>query len=438
MSNLGDYAKTIKGLSDEEKAALETVGSFVGVLADISGALGLASIIVGVISSLISTDGNALAPLAQEVAIIRAQLDRFIQETRVQALLNRVQGLDAFVGPTQTALQQLLAELPPNPPPTPTEVRTEIGKCLDVLNGLNTDAQWEADFLSQLYYDDSGAWAGQILPPTSGGGGPGEQFFVFSTRYILVRFARSLGHLIAVGLTLDPRFNANYLIDVESYVARLEKAYTTARDSIITLPAPTHSQVLEITQDGDGNDTYVTLMGLCDGIWARGKNSLPGSLGFNPDWFQMYGAFDLYGGYFAIGNYPGIPVPSTPPVNGQPPSDFFPKFDATHTLRSMAARKMVYRELGLVSARGILANLKSLLGIGSLPDFDAESWWSLREIDRILAPAFDGPRNPNVSTTIGWLNALSGGSVRALRGALDELVLPIALTGAPTPPPQDG
>jgi hypothetical protein len=57
MSNLGDYAKTIQGLSDSDKAALETVGSFVGVLADISGALGLATMIVGVVSSLISTDG---------------------------------------------------------------------------------------------------------------------------------------------------------------------------------------------------------------------------------------------------------------------------------------------------------------------------------------------------------------------------------------------
>jgi hypothetical protein len=196
--------------------------------------------------------------------------------------------------------------------------------------------------------------------------------------------------------------------------------------------------MLEITQDGDGNDTYVELGGLCDGIWARGKNSLPGSIGFNPVWFQMHGAFDLYGGYFAVGNYPPIPAPADPPVNGKPPADFLARFDATHKLRSIAARKAVYRELGLVAARGILAKLKSLLGVGSLPDFDPDSWWSLREINSVLASVFGGPPNPSARTTISWLNALSGATAETLRDALNALVLPIALTGGPVFPPPDG
>jgi hypothetical protein len=439
MSNLGDYAGSVAKLTKEEKAGIEALGSFVGSLADLAGAAGLASLIIGIVTSLISSDNNALVPLVNEIDIIRTELERFIAQERVDALLTRVQGLDTFVAPTQTALQQLIAELPPNPPLTQAEVRTQIGNCLTVLNGLNTDDQWKADFLSQLYYDDDGAWAGQIRPPTTGGGGPNEQFFVFSTRYILVRFARSLGHFVAVGLTLDRRFRDNYLQEIQAYVTRLENAYTQVRAGITTLAAPTHGQLLEIKPDSDGNDAYVLLEGLRDGIWARGKNSPPESIGFNLIWFQMYGAFDLYGGYFAIGNYPGIPAPAAPPVNGQPPSDFFPKFDATHELRSIAARKIVYRELGLVAVRAILAKLKSIIGVGSLPDFDPESWWSLREIQGILAAVFDpSSRAPDPRKTIAWLNALSGASAETLRDALNALVLPIALTGAPTFPPQDG
>jgi len=438
MSNLGEFGAAAAKLSAGEKESLDALGSFIGLAADISGAVGLGTLIVGVVSSLIGSDKDVLAPLTKEVDLIRNELERFIVQVGVDALLMRVQTLDLVVAPTQTALQQLISELPPNPPPTPAEVRAEIGSCLTPLNGLNTDTQWEANFLSQLYYDDGGAWAGRKTPPTRADGAPNEQFFVFSTRYVMIRFARSLAHLVAVGLTLDPRFLDNHRMDLAGYVGRLEDSWQKSVDGIIVLPAPTHGQLLEVTQDADGNDAYVQLMGFCDGIWARGKNSLPGSIGFNQDWFQMYGAFDLYGAYFAVGNYPGVLPPDSPPVNRQPPADFLARFDATHTLRSIAARKIVYRELGLVALRSILAKVKSITGVGTLPDFDPESWWSLREINGILAPAFGGPPNPGVRTTIAWLNALSGASAASLRAALEALVLPIALTGAPQPPPGDG
>jgi hypothetical protein len=426
------------GFVDQESATdvWSKIGSLVGVVADVAGAVSGIGAVVELAATIIGLTSDANAAIEAQLQTLIGALNTLIAQNQIDAIVAYQKNVDNAVAYGQAGFDQLKALLPPNPPPSQDQVTSAIRGCLQTLDILDNDDEWRKwPFSTQLYYDDGGAWMGQIVPT------PQPDGLVFSTAYILPRFVLSLSQLLAVGFTLDPRFVANYAGDpskpVNRYINRLQWVCSTALDGIVVLRAPAPAELVETTSDDNGNPSYVSLGGFCVGPWGRGLNGVPTSLSPNPDWYQMYGAVDRYGNYFLAGNYPPVPVPAAPPANGAPAADFLNAFGIVHTIRSRDAGRQVFQQLGLGQAYAILSQVKAIVGDSS-PDGSQASTnanlkvWSLKDLAAIGAPILGTSRPIRLSAVLAALNKLSSGANKSLRGAIGALIIPVALSGAPT------
>jgi len=433
-SNLGAFAKYGKLASGDELVALDKVGAFLGTLGDIGGAIALIAGLLDLLGVLTSDNNDAVASLGLELKAVDNELRALVGDEHADHLLNRLRSLDDIASPAETAFERIKAFLPPNPPPSGDTIEKLTEDCVGALLILVKEEHWRANVFETPYYDDGGAWAGQIIPDESGG-------IAFSTKYILPTFLRTLGYFIAFGRIFDPHFKDNNDDLLRQCLDRLQSSHSTAVDGIVMLPRPTDAEVLQRVAGGDQSIDV--------SVWSRGRLALSSAVAPDPVFYRMYGAVSRFGEYFEVGNFPPVGgglaanLPQEPDADEDLPPDYFLRFHATYDLKQLAARKTAYRELGLGATRSSIRSLQMILGDVPIDRLDRDMWWGLREISDLTAPAFDDPSNPFpplarvvVGETISRLNALSGTPQSSLRTALNAVVLPIELV--PVPAPDDG
>jgi hypothetical protein len=424
-SNFGAFAKYGDLASGKTLEALDAVGAFVGLIADIGGVIGLAAWIAQVLQS----NSQTVDLTQQELTVIDQNLRNLIASEQVDHLLERLRGLDAIAAPAQKALEMLPSSLPPNPPLSTDAKNGYIGDCVQALDSLASPDHWIANALETSYYDDGGEWAGRIAPDAPGG-------VAFSTKHILPTFLRCLCYFISVGTIYDSNFIQNQKDRLQTYLNRLQTAYDTAKQGIWALPRPAKEDVLV---------QHFGALIWSPGPWQVGLQTFAGEEGetipvflFHSTFYRLYGVVSRYGEYFKVGNYPPavndsspLNLPAAPPVPLYPD---FAKFYATYDLKIIAARKVAYRELGLGITRKAINGLRAIAEGNRIIDFDPDMWFSLREISGPLASAFpDDPANPpfvrvTLGRAISRLNALSGTTQQSLRNAFEAVVLPILLS----------
>jgi hypothetical protein len=435
MSNLSDYVNAVNGAKGADTSAVGEVGSLLGLAADVSGAFGLASIVIGLVEQLLATNEDVLSDLKQYLVAVHTDLSQFIAAERIDHLLTRLNGLDQFIGDAQGAFEGLKGELNANPPVTNDFKFGQITICRGKVDGLDTDHQFGTNVLDERYYED--AWTGRVAPQQSDFV---DTDVAFSAKYILPEFLRTLGYFIAVGGAFDQHFVENNRDGLQRYLNRLDGVYAKSVQNIVTIRPPTQDELLgnPVHDDVRDQDVYQAFEGGAIGPWARAGNPLPGMVEPNSEFYQMYGAVDRFVGFFAVGNHPLVPLPD--PNVAPAPDDFYPRFAAILAIRTLNAWKLVFLHLGLPALRDSRNTVRALLGQPPLDPLERPSgqWWSLRETHDALGNVFADP-NPvlfqvTAAETIGRMAALIGVSgPLSWRAALAGVLIPMTLDGPPAP-----
>ena len=241
---------------------------------------------------------------------------------------------------------------------------------------------------SDVWSEGLGPPVGIILAPT-----PDANGMVFNYTYVLPTFCRAIYVFIGV----INAFKASELLlyktvaqgGLESCIARL----TTVHDTILnqglqSLRVPTEGEVWNHPPDSEGSYwTTQTPSGwkLHGSEWFNGSYfKLTGEATYGPV-SQPYGAVDIFSGCSSVGSYPLLNPPSLYP----PPAGWYLGVFSILSLRILKRKKDVYVQVGMPAVRGIINQLKSLVGDSPLPGSHFEDW-SLGEAFRALGY----PQNP--------------------------------------------
>ena len=157
----------IDALAGNASQAIKVAGATLGLIADLSGAIG------GIIS------GSEF--ILQQLGVVQTDTEQLLNEidrvytalaaeARGQDIINRVNFIALVLGPSQAVVQNLQLLINASPPLTQVQAIEQIELCLTALNVLQ-NADWALPSGDPIYWTDSGVY---LLDPPFGDVGYGE------------------------------------------------------------------------------------------------------------------------------------------------------------------------------------------------------------------------------------------------------------------------
>jgi hypothetical protein len=389
----GNLADLINNVFSTNNAAINVLSSVLGTAADLSGAIGLVNMVVGLFGGSDPTQ----AALQEILTTVQKDFAQLNAADKAERIIQRLQNLDNITGPAETQLEQLQAHMP-----------TDIGQCLNAINelALNPDAisNWQGVFSDQLFWTDSGEyfqfpnlqgddqrgvdWAADAMDAGYGQQTPPEvgENLVFSYLYVLPDFLRTLAIFIAVAGSDDPKWVSDYGPQVLQPVAGFLK--NNVHDTI----ASGITQLSPGSWDGQSLWKAVGIPPLAgpstpSGKWPwQGVSAIPAvpqSINvFNLDIIPPiptaiganleFGAVEKFSGYSSIGNYQ-IFFGDTPDNSTDPAP--FNKFQ----IRLLKRAHDVYIGVGLLQVWNVINTLNALVGAPPAPRHPFAGW-SFRQL----------------------------------------------------------
>ncbi|HZV77206.1 MAG TPA: hypothetical protein VFF63_05580 [Candidatus Babeliales bacterium] len=430
MSNISELLNTV---AEANNGAITLAGEVIGSLADIGGAVNL---VVSAIDLFLNDDQEILTQLNNIQTQIQNGFAAMAAEERAANILNRLNNLDPALAQAQSVIDNLKADLAQSPPVDEEYKLQQIELCLDSVEQFNQDDKWLTNYADEIYYGSlydanpssyTDCWTG-IVAPT-----PNADGTVFSCRYVLPDFLHVLYDFMLVAAAFEPNYAELYQAQLENYSQRLQTAYNTSKQGLVTTqqPTPTQLGIFSFADNVPWWQNYNT-----SAMWGPDEppgpgqfpylDSFPDAGGFDPpsvnpqwhsiynpvtavlDWhgsveqgpvpghcnavesfldptygyWQEYGVVHTYTGYSNISNFPPIPLPS------EKPNVFWPQFQASLSLALRRNYKQAYSDIGLASVWQTINVLNGLAGQPLLGTYDPDVVWTLRELGGILGSAF--------------------------------------------------
>jgi hypothetical protein len=405
MSNLSDLIDALAGNASQ---AIKVAGATLGLIADLSGAIG------GIIS------GSEF--ILQQLGVVQTDTEQLLNEidrvytalaaeARGQDIINRVNFIALVLGPSQAVVQNLQLLINASPPLTQVQAIEQIELCLTALNVLQ-NADWALPSGDPIYWTDSGVY---LLDPPFGDVGYGEisptpdqNDLVFNYTYFLQAYLSALLMFVTVAAALDPNYAANYA-GTPSTPGPLRLAATALFGVLSTIqggitplgPGPFPAALLKELYISKGSVYSWTIQELWYAIFReRGGGQAPYTgLTFIVDSNNVptasleFGAVDKYSGFSAMDEYqlPFEPLMDTnSPLYSQPWLDVDPKKFAKFRVRLLRRQKEVYIQTGMRDVRMIINYLNAIVGDPPLSGLDFGNW-SFRELLTICnSPSISG------------------------------------------------
>jgi hypothetical protein len=370
MSNLSD---ALDAIGVKQGTAVKFIGGAIGLAADLSGVGG---VILGAVD-LLTGKADAESNLLQDIFdTIKTEFKKIDQEAKATAIQEKLAHIGLAMKDAEGVKDNLPANLAANPPLSDAERIEEIGKCLSAADFFEDPANGNflTVFSQEVYYEDP--WNGRL--GHSGDTPPDD--LIFTTRYYLPAYLKALYILILAIGKLKPEFNTFYKDPLTKHRKKLEDVYLKAKE-ISGSRVPEDGEILTIRDlplpfqpfyvvDGNGK--------VAETAWTLS--------GFPPEFFQVFGGIDIFTGANSVGNFPPLDPPTTGPP---PPVAYFDFFRTRLRLATLKRVKDVYKALGLPEVVSAIQNLAQLAG--DPPPFAVdESYWSLREFDRVLGTTLAG------------------------------------------------
>lgn len=393
MSNLSDLLKALSTTNEDgtEKAvdAVDAIGSSMGLLADVSGAVGFVQLASSLVNTILGKDDQVTAALNQ----LQQEMQNLQAAVKAEDTLERLRNLEDAINPAASVLAQLKADVNQQPPVS-TEYRlAQVQTCLAAVINLTdmqgTDNKWRVVYNDQTFYSD--AWDG-VLPPQVDGDG-----LVFNYIYVLPVFLRSIYILLTVIGTLTPKDLNQYNDALRNCINRLQLVHDTVlNNGIVVLRAPVSTELWKaydpnnafqnsfvMYKSGPYYRSYPDGKYLAFSTWSGGEVGTDPYSVYGTTWpFQLYGAVERYAGSGSMANYPPIDVPPSGPPPG---ADWMEAVQGKLALRILKKHKATYAAAGMPSVLQVANQLRAIVGDPLVPDPGLNSW-SVLEIVTVLGP----------------------------------------------------
>ena len=417
-NNLANYLNDSFGVVSQN---INTFGSVIGTIADLSGAIGGILAVVDFITSLQNSSPNPIQQIKQALQNDFAQLEA---ADKAQRIIDRWNSTQTDIAPAESVLESL-STLVQQLPLSPSEIATQLKSCLNAINILGYDQNgelpaWTAVYSDQIYWndnglyqlmtyadpDDSGDWVqwgfidvgyGTLAPPA-----PSDDI-VFNYRFVLVTYLQAVFIFVAVGKAIDPNFSTGYA----SALRTIAKLLSDVHDKILNegiyqlfpraWPSGWTTVGLGSLMVGEAGFPWGSgppaagqpyppgVTTLSDPLGLFGQDPVTG-LAAAPGLAIEYGAVETFSGYSSIGTYQ-IAFTDANPAS----SDFsvYNKFQ----IRLLRKLNDVYIGAGLLQVWTVTNKIKSLVGDPLIPPA-AYGLWSFRQLLSIA----NIPADPTTNT----------------------------------------
>jgi hypothetical protein len=359
-----------------------------GLLADVSGAVGFVQIATSLVNTILGKDDQVTQALNQ----LQLEMQELQAAVKAEDTLERLRDLEKAITPAATVLAQLKSDVAQQPPVSNefrlTQVQTCLAAVIELTDMQGTDNKWRVVFNDQNFYSD--AWNGTVAPQPDGDG------LVFNYTYVLPIFLRSIYILLTAIGTLMPKDLTSYSDVLRNCITRLQAVHDTVVNGIVVLRVPTSAEMwkaydpnnslqnsIAMYQGGPYYRSYPDGKYLAFSAWSGGEvGSDPYSV-YGTIWpFQIYGAVERFSGRGSAANYPPLDVPPT----GPPPSDaWIEAVQSKLALRIMKMHKAAYAAAGMPCVLQVANQLRAIVGDPLVSDPGLNSW-SVLEIVKILGP----------------------------------------------------
>jgi hypothetical protein len=332
MSNLGDLAAD---LGDKNAKAIAIGGDVLGLVADIGGAAGAISSLLGLFLPQDHQLADALDALNADFHQIAGIID-------AEDKLQRMRDIDSGITPAVGVLQQLPAMVQALPSLSTDFILQQIQTCVDAAIFFDLDDKWQAVAGAVPQYSDQ--WTGTIISPSSADG------LVFNYTYTLPQCLRAVYILLTVIKALSPASLSDYDATLAASAARLQSVHDTiVSTGIIGSRVPTPDQVGYVSgyPDSEGGPPLAWESAWYgDGIeviWAYGA-------------IEQYSAANNVGSYMAYVDY-GIDMEAYSQLDS-----YAANFVTVLEFRIAIKKKQLYEQLGLTAVRQAISQLRSITG----------------------------------------------------------------------------
>ena len=355
MSNLGD-------IFGSSKEVIDRVGGVFGLLADVSGDIGLLQL-AGVIQQDLSVQ-DVLNAIQTEFSQLEGQI-------AANDKLQRMRDVDIGINPAVNVFDGLQAMMTYTPPLDREYKQTQIDICRGSVEFFTDyDDKWQAAKADLPFYSDG--WSGTLAPQADSSGN------VFNYTYTLPQFLRAIYIFLITIRALDPKSLKSYLEVFTKCFNRLATVHQTIVSGIVGTRMPSVSDVGFYSPPSVGYDVGpqgAQPQGYFSTNWTTNPGG--GDAVLNP-----YGAVEIYSGASNVGSYA---------------TDFFPygvdlttwgttsanNFMALIALRITKQMKSLYVQIGMPTVLTVLNQLRQL--IGQPPSTDAPySAWPFSEVIGML------------------------------------------------------
>jgi hypothetical protein len=394
LPNLSDLIQAVSTTNADGTAkAVDTVGAVgasLGLLADVSGAVGFVQIATSLVNTILGKDDQVTAALNQ----LQMEMQELQAAVKAEDTLERLRDLEQAINPAATVLAQLKADIAQQPPVTNEyrlqQVQTCLAAVIELTDMQGTDNKWRVVYNDQNFYSDG--WNGAVAPQPDGDG------LVFNYTYVLPIYLRSIYILLTAIATLTPKDLKTYSDVLRDCITRLQLVHdTVVNNGIVVLRAPAAA---EMWKAYDPNNSFQNSFVLYnagpyyrsypDGKYLAFSTWSGGNVGADPysvygtTWpFQIYGAAERFSGRGSAANYPPLDIPTT----GPPPSDdWIAAVQGKLALRIVKKHKTAYAAAGMPCVLQVANQLRAIVGDPLVPATGLNSW-SVLEIVKILGPA---------------------------------------------------
>jgi hypothetical protein len=363
MGNLDDFLNLI--LPDEHEGVTMAAGFF-GLLADISGGVGLLQMV------------NVLQPADDQVVKALAMLQKTVEagiadtNTRIAAegMLAKIRDIDSGMYAANGVFGQLPTIIPQIASLSEGEILAYIETTFQATQFF-TDYpdKWQAAWLDAPKYNDG--WSGTVFPPQSQ--------FVFNYTCVLPQFVRSIYIHLTVIAALQPSALTGSLNQIGKCVTQLQTVHDTIADvGLVDTKVPGQADVAKVDW-ASGLESWQS--NWFDGKVVRGQNVVGGDPHLWP-----FGAVEMFSGTSIRDSYwPFLPFRMDPASSQPYPDTFFRLIK----LRMANLRKALYKQVGLPEIRNVINQLIAISG-QPIPTSNPYEQWSFREALTILGIQLNG------------------------------------------------
>jgi len=366
VSNLTDF---LDAVTDDSSSATKVVGGFVGLVADISGAIsGGVAFLQWFQTFGQPSDAAVQAALNKLQAAIDAATQATDTGVAALGLQQNYQAVDSVVDPARG----VFGTLPIIDPQDETSVTSAITTCYTSLIALRDDvgSKWTVPFAdgASSYKD---AWSGNLFPPHTD--------VMSSYTYTLPQFVRTIGFFMAVVAALKPSALADYMADLGLCADRLQSVYDMVMSTLVGTRVPLVDDVAYVS--------FATQIEQLQTNWFNSQSGGQLVAGGNPDLWP-FGAVEEYSGASIVDSYwQFLPFRIDPGAPGD--MIITDKFIRLLQLRIENRKKMLYGQIGLPVILGTINQLRTITGHAVSTDQPYERW-SVRNALGILGVSLNG------------------------------------------------